>query len=262
MKLVVVGAGKMAGAILEGAQAQGVLDASETGIYHPHQQRRDALAERFGVAAVNDDGVHHAERVLIGVKPQAFDRVAPVIAKPTGSYISIMAGVTAETIAKRLGSGRVVRAMPNLGARVGAATTALSALPNATEDDRGFAQRLFRAIGTVHELPESQFDAFTGLAGSGPAYAALVAEALADGGVRSGFNRDMAKTLAREVLLATAKLLESSGPADLKDEVASANGTAIAGVRQLERLGMRYALMSAVEEATQRARELSGKDDD
>ena len=97
----------------------------------------------------------------------------------------------------------------------------------------------------------------TGMAGSGPAYAAVMAEALADGGVRVGLDRRLARDLARQVLLATARLLETRHASELKDEVSSAGGTAIAGVRTLERHRLRFALIDAIEEATKRAGELS-----
>lgn len=257
MKLALVGAGKMGGAVLTGALHAGVVSADEVGIYHPDEARRVGLAERFGARPLTDDDIHHAERVLIAVKPQSFDEVAPLIARRSAAYISLMAGVSAETVARRVGSSRVVRAMPNLGARVGLSATALAHLPQATEEDVRVADRLFCAVGTVYRIPERLFDAFTGLAGSGPAFAAVFCEALADGGVRVGFSREVAQDLARQVLLASAALLETSATGSLKDEVASAGGTAIAGVMALEQYGLRYAAMRAVEDAAERARELS-----
>jgi pyrroline-5-carboxylate reductase len=257
MKLAIVGAGKMGGAVLTGALKAGILQEAEVGIYHPDETRRCALAARYGVEALGDEGIHRAERVLIAVKPQSFDAVAPLIANRKGSYISLMAGVSAEAIARRVGSSRVVRAMPNLGARIGLSATALASLPQVGRDDLEVARELFAAVGTVYEVAEGLFDAFTGLAGSGPAFAAVFAEALADGGVRAGFDRRLAQDLARQVLLATAKLLENDHPAALKDEVASAGGTAIAGVLQLEAHGLRFAAMRAVEEAGLRAAVLS-----
>lgn len=261
VRLAIVGAGKMGGAVLAGAVRAGLLQATEVGIYHPEAERRAALAARFGAIALDDDGVHRAERVLVSVKPQSFEAVAPLIAQRQGSYLSLMAGVTTATLAKRLGSRRVVRAMPNLGAAVGASATALAWHIESEHDDRDFARRLFQAVGVVHEVPEQLFDAYTGLAGSGPAFAAVLAEAMADGGVRVGLSRSTARELAREVLRATARLLETKGPADLKDEVASPGGTAIAGVRALERHRVRFAVMDAIEEATDRARVLSKNGD-
>ena len=261
MKLAIVGAGKMGGAVLLGALRAHVLSAGDVGIYHPDEARRGALAEHYGVTALTDDEIHRAERVLIAVKPQRFDEVAPLIARRNASYISLMAGVSAATIARRVGSSRVVRAMPNLGASVGKSATALASLPQATAEDVELAETLFRAVGTVYKISEELFDAFTGLAGSGPAFAAVFCEALADGGVRVGFGRDVARDLARQVLLAAATLLEDKTPASLKDEVSSAGGTAITGVMALERHGLRFAAMKAVEDAAARAAALSKEDD-
>ena len=257
MKLAIVGAGKMGGAVLTGALGAKMLKPDEVGIYHPDPGRRTELATHYGVAELDDDDVHRAERLLIAVKPQSFDAVAPLIAQRNACYLSIMAGVPARAIARRVGSQRVIRAMPNLGARVGLSATALAHLPESQPEDVLFAEELFGAVGSVYPIPERLFDAFTGLAGSGPAFAAVVAEAIADGGVRVGFSRDTARELTRQVLLATTRLLEDQNPAELKDEVASAGGTAIAGVRTLERHRLRFALMDAIEQAAERASELS-----
>ncbi len=261
MRLAIVGAGKMGGAVLTGALQVGVVQHEDVGIYHPDETRCQQLAARYQVAALSDNDIHHAERVLIGVKPQAFESVAPLIAQRGGAYISLMAGVSAETIAKRVGSQRVVRAMPNLGASIGMSATALTNLPQATQEDVQFAEALFQAIGSVYPIAERLFDAFTGLAGSGPAFVGVLAEALADGGVRVGFSRDVANDLTRQLLLATAHLLEQKDPAAIKNEVASAGGTAITGVMALEANGVRYALMQAVEQASNRATELRKADD-
>ncbi|HKI57006.1 MAG TPA: pyrroline-5-carboxylate reductase [Trueperaceae bacterium] len=260
VRLAIVGAGKMGGAVLHGALRAGVLTPEEIGIYHPDPQRLAELSEHYGVAGLDDDALHHAERVLLSVKPQSFDSVAPLVAQRNASFLSIMAGVTSRTIARRVGSQRVIRAMPNLGASIRASATALAALPEATAEDLAMARTLFGAVGKVYDVREALFDAFTGLAGSGPAFVAVVAEALADGGVRTGLDRTTAQDLARQVLLATARLLEDKGPSELKDEVASAGGTAIAGVRTLERHRLRFALIDAVEQASERAAELSRED--
>lgn len=258
-RIVFVGAGRMGGAVLQGALAAGALKQDEVAIFHPNPRRLAELTERFGVAGVDDAGLHDAQHVLLAVKPQSFAKVAPIVAQRHASFISLMAGVTAETIARRVGSMRVIRAMPNLGAGLGVAATALTWLPEATGDDVALARRLFGSVGRVYDLREELFDAFTGMAGSGPAYVAVMAEALADGGVRVGLDRSLARDVARQVLLASAKLLETRHPSELKDEVSSAGGTAIAGVRTLERHRLRFALIDAIEEATRRAGELSGE---
>ena len=95
MKLAIVGAGKMGGAILTGALSAGVVAPEDVGIYHPDPQRREELAAHFGVGGLDDDGVHHAERLLIAVKPQSFTEVAPLVARRGAAFISLMAGVQA-----------------------------------------------------------------------------------------------------------------------------------------------------------------------
>lgn len=258
MKIALVGAGKMGGAILEGIMSNQLYPVEDIGIYEVNTQRSQVLQQRFGIQVLDDNSIHQAERVVIAVKPQNFRQIAPLIAGRNSSYISIMAGVSANTIADSVASRRVIRVMPNLGARVGLSSTALSHLSEASQEDIEIATRLFESIGSVHPMSEHLLDAFTGLSGSGPAFAALFAEALADGGVRCGLSRGVARDLARQVLLASAELLKDSKPADLKDEVSSAGGTSIAGVRALEQHGLRFAVISAVEAATQRAQALSG----
>jgi len=257
LKLVIVGAGRMGGAVLQGALGAGLLRPEDVAIYHPNERRGAELAERHGVAWVGDEGLKRADYVLLAVKPQSFARVAPLVARRDAAFVSLMAGVPSKRIAERVGSRRVIRAMPNLGASLGVSATAISALPEATPEDVAMARSLFGAVGSVYDVREEHFDAFTGMAGSGPAFIALVAEALADGGVRVGLDRTLARDLARQVLLAAARLLETRHPSELKDEVSSAGGTAIAGVRTLERHRLRFALIDAVEEATKRAGELS-----
>lgn len=261
MKLALVGAGKMGNAVIRGAIRAGLLQPEDVGVYHPDPNRRATLAAIHSAVPVDLDAVQAAERVLIAVKPQSFLQVAPTIARAGGSFISLMAGVTTGRMASRLASKRVVRAMPNLGASVGASATALAWHPEAPQGDQDFARALFEAVGNVYEVPESLFDAATGLAASGPAFVALFAEALADAGVRVGFGRDLARELSRQVLVASAKLLEAKHAGELKDEVASAGGTAIAGIRAMERHRVRFAVMDAIEEATARANALSGSDD-
>lgn len=260
LRMVLVGAGRMGGAVLQGALQAGVLNPNEVGIFHPNPRRLAELAERFGVQGVDDAQLRRAPQVLLAVKPQLFADVAPLVAQRAALFISLMAGVSAETISRRVGSKRVVRAMPNLGASLGVSATALAWLPEANNEDVAAARSLFGSVGTVYDIREELFDAFTGMAGSGPAYAALVAEAMADGGVRVGLDRRLARDLARQVLLASARLLETRHPSELKDEVSSAGGTAIAGVRTLERHRLRFALIDAIEEATRRAGELSSNE--
>src|SRR5690606_27069355 len=142
LKLVIVGAGRMGGAVLQGAVAAGVLSADEVAIYHPNERRGSELSERFGVQHVADSRLSRAAGVLLAVKPQSFKRAAPVVARRDASFVSLRAGVPARHIAERVGSRRVIRAMPNLGAALGVSATALAALPEATPEDVAMARSL------------------------------------------------------------------------------------------------------------------------
>jgi pyrroline-5-carboxylate reductase len=148
--------------------------------------------------------------------------------------------------------------MPNTPCLVQASASAWCRGTRATDTDAQWTQQLLGAVGLALELPESQLDAVTGLSGSGPAFACLMIEALADGGVLAGLPRDVAQRLAAQTLLGTARMVLETGkhPGALKDAVASPAGTTIAGLHELERAGVRGALMNAVSAAARRAKEL------
>jgi pyrroline-5-carboxylate reductase len=173
--------------------------------------------------------------------------------------LSVAAGVTTRAIESAAGRPLpVVRAMPNTPALVGAGASAISAGSTAGEEELAWAEEILGAVGVVVRVPESALDAVTGLSGSGPAYVFLVAEAMAEAGVLGGLPRDVAETLAFQTLLGSARLLIDSGdtPAALRAAVTSPGGTTAAGLRELERHGVRAAFLDAVMAATERSREL------
>lgn len=262
-----IGCGAMARALAGGLLAAGIASDRIRGA-DPFEAQRKAFEEELGVPAVADNAavVAASDVVVIAVKPNA---VAPVLRGladgsdlTTPVWISIAAGTTLATIGEGLPSGaRVIRAMPNTPALVGAGATAFTPNPSAVDDDLDAARALFEAVGTVWQAPnESMLDAVTGLSGSGPAYVFLLLEALADAGVRVGLPRDAAHALACQTVYGATKLAIDSGrhPAALKDQVTSPGGTTIAGLEQLEAGGVRSAVYRAVAAATARSRELSG----
>ncbi len=259
MKLAMIGVGKMVAAILEGVLAAQLLEPEDIGIVAGASRRAQEVAEQFGVQVLARSELRGAERVMICVQPKAFSSVCEWAAHSGGAYISIMAGVPLSTLALRLGSRRAVRVMPNLAATIHKSATAICATPEANESgDLAFADALFRAVGDVYALPEHLFNTFTGMVGSGPAYAAIFAEALADGGVRMGLDRKLAIELAGKLLISTGELLlRRVHPSILKDEVASPGGTTVAGIAEIERYTFRAALIEAVRAATMRGAELA-----
>jgi pyrroline-5-carboxylate reductase len=150
--------------------------------------------------------------------------------------------------------------MPNTPALVGAGAAAICPGSAAGEEDLAWAEEVLGAVGVVVRVPEKDLDTVTGLSGSGPAYVFLVAEAMAEAGVLGGLPRDVAETLAFQTLLGSAQLLVDRGtsPAALRAAVTSPGGTTAAGLRELERHGVRAAFLDAVMAAAERSHELGG----
>tara|TARA_Y100001968_G_C19253755_1_gene665721 strand:+ start:196 stop:984 length:789 start_codon:yes stop_codon:yes gene_type:complete len=173
--------------------------------------------------------------------------------------ISVLAGVTIKKLQQMFPGHVCVRAVPNAPVIVRAGLTGLSWGDGVTTDQRSSVKKIFDPISEVLELPEKQLDAFLALTSSGPAYLAVIAEALADGAVAAGLSRSLAHHLSHRTLAGTALLLKEKGlhPAQLKDMVASPGGTTITALRHLEMGGVRSALIEAVVAAAERSRELS-----
>jgi len=262
-KIGVLGAGNMAGALIRGLLTAGTVTAENLRASDPREARLLELSEAHGVETTtfNDALVRWADVVVIAVKPQVLPSVLEQVGGELGGklLISIAAGVTTESLAALTARGtRIIRTMPNTAAMALAGATALAAGPNASAHDMALGRELFDAVGRTVVVSEALLDAVTGLSGSGPAYVMLFIEGLADGGVKAGLPRDVALTLAAQTVYGAAKLLVEQGehPARLKDMVTSPGGTTIAGVAELERVGIRHACISAVAAATQRSVEL------
>jgi pyrroline-5-carboxylate reductase len=259
-----IGAGNMAEALIRGLVRGGHIAADRITASAPRRERLDELSAAYAIAVTSDNRevARRAELVVLSVKPQILDKVLREVGdqlRPGALVISIAAGVDTETIEAAVTDGvRVIRAMPNTPALVGAGATAISAGRHASEADLATARAVFDAVGITVTLDESHLDAVTGLSGSGPAYIFLILEALADAGVKVGLSRRNAQRLAAQTVMGSAKLLLETDehPGKLKDMVTSPGGTAIAGLHTLEEGGLRTTLINAVETATKRAREL------
>jgi pyrroline-5-carboxylate reductase len=259
-----VGAGNMAEAMIRGLVRGGHVTADKIAASAPRRERLDELAKHYGIVTTTDNR-EIAQRcgiVVLSVKPQIADKVLREIGDQLHAgtlVVSICAGIDTAAIEEAVAAGvRVVRAMPNTPALVGAGATAISAGKLASEADLATARALFDAVGITVVLDETHLDAVTGLSGSGPAYIFLILEALADAGVKVGLSRRNALQLAAQTVMGSAKLLLETDehPGKLKDMVTSPGGTAIAGLHTLEQGGLRTTLINAVETATKRAREL------
>ena len=259
-KIAVIGAGNMGGALMAGWIRSGEIAPENITAVDLIAEVLDQRRRELGVQVAGDarEVVGHQDIVVLGVKPQFWKQTVVGfrdLLHGDQVIISFMAGVRIAALEAELGSLPVIRAMPNVLAQVGAAGSGICAGAHVGEDHLSLALSLFNAVGAAVVVSESQMDAVTGLAGSGPAYVYAVIDALADGGVRSGLSKDMALTLATQTVLGAARMVAESGdhPAILKDQVTSAGGTTIAGLHALEQGGLRAALMDAVLAATERS---------
>lgn len=267
----VVGLGRMAQALLLPLIASGQVPAAAVRAVVGTAASAARLAAQHGLAVVTDPTeAWQAPVVLLAVKPQllaaaveAAPGVSPGGASAVGGerplLISVLAGVTLARLQALFPAHRIVRAVPNTPALVRQGLTGLAWGEGIPAEQQLWVRQLFAQVGEVLDLPESQLDAFLALTSSGPAYVALVAEAMADGAVAAGLPRALALRLAHRTLAGTAALLQEQElhPAQLKDMVASPGGTTIAGLRQLERAGVRSALIEAVVAAAERSRQLA-----
>ena len=259
-----LGAGQMAEAFVRGLLGAGLLEPSAVWVSDVRPGRADQLAQQLGVhaASSNPQAVQSVEVVLLSVKPQDVPGLLAEVGADIRAdqlVVSIAAGVTVASLERHLPHHPpVIRVMPNTPALVQAGMAVLAPGQRATREHEALALRLFGALGRAIVLPERHLDAVTALSGSGPAYLAVVAEALSDAGVRVGLPRDVAHLLAAQTMLGTGRLLADTGmhPALLKEAVTSPGGTSIAGVHAMERGGIRALLMDAIVAATERSAEL------
>jgi pyrroline-5-carboxylate reductase len=269
----VIGLGRMAQALLFPLMASGLLPRERVQAVVASDASAQRLAAAHPGLAVGTDAAAawRADALLLAVKPQqlaALAATAPATEAGTeaaaeGSIqppllISVLAGVTLGRLQALFPGRRIVRAVPNTPCLVGAGLCGLAWGEGVSEAQRRWVQQLFAQVAEVVELPEPQLDAFLALTSSGPAFVALVSEAMADGAVAAGLPRALAQHLAHRTLAGTAALLHEQDlhPGQLKDMVSSPGGTTIAGLRRLEAGGVRSALLEAVLAAAERSREL------
>lgn len=263
MKVGIIGCGKMAQALAAGLCACQPGPFSLLLVNDVDESRTSLFGKEFGAqSAQQQELVSQSDVVILSVKP---NQVAEVLNHTFHSWyagqivISIAAGLTIDYLQKRLPPGvLVVRAMPNLPALIGEGIAAISTGPGIQDEDISKVEVLLRGMGSLLRIDESQMDAVTAVSGSGPAYIMLVAEAMIEAAVHIGLDWNSARKLVIATMLGSTRMLEITGqhPAELKNQVSSPGGTTIAGLRQLEEMGLRTAFFNAVERAYLRAIQL------
>lgn len=254
----------MASALASGLVHAGIASGGDVIASDVSSAARTAFAEVVGARTTgfNPDVANFATVLVLAVKPDQVNDVLVELSPHLNDQhliVSIAAGVTLARMESSLPPGaRVVRVMPNTPALVRASASAFALGRTATAEDSQIVSRLFSSVGVALQVKESLLDAVTGLSGSGPAYVYLMIEALSDGGVAAGLPREVATKLAAQTLLGAAKMALETGlhPGALKDMVTSPGGTTIEGIHELEKAGLRAALMNAVRAAADKSKRL------
>jgi pyrroline-5-carboxylate reductase len=261
-RLAILGTGKIGESLLAGLLSSGWNDVVATA---RRQERADELRERYGVDATleNARAIAGADVVVIAVKPQdmasLLGEIGPLVA-PDQTVLSVAAAVTTRQIEEHLAQDvPVVRAMPNAPSTVHEGIAGLCAGAHSADEHLERAEEVLSHLGRVVRLPESALDAVTAVSGSGPAYFALLAEAMIEAGILLGLSREVSTQLVVQTMLGTAKLLrdEKIHPVDLREAVTSPGGTTIRAIRVLEQEGVRAAFLNAIQAAMERSQELA-----
>jgi pyrroline-5-carboxylate reductase len=260
--IAVLGAGKIGEALLSGLLTGG-RRVDQLMFTERHPERSAELTTRYGVRAVDvPTAAKEAAVLVVAVKPQdiepLLDELAPH-ANGNTLIVSLCAGLPTALYERRLSDGvPVVRVMPNTPMVVGEAMSAISPGRHATNAHLAVVEELLSVVGMVVRVPESQQDAVTALSGSGPAYFFYLVEAMIDAGILLGLPRAVAEKLIIQSAVGAAAMLAKTGehPVILREAVTSPAGTTIMAIRELEKHGVRAALLAAIEAARDRSEEL------
>jgi pyrroline-5-carboxylate reductase len=266
VKLAFVGGGMMGEAIIAGVLRNQIASAGDIVVCEIVPERRQYLSDTHGVTVSENasEAAGHGDIVVLAVKPQEFASAGKALKGNLGgnqTVMSIMAGVTIDSISSAAGHDAVIRAIPNTPAQIGEGMTVWTATPGVSEGARKEVSRILSVLGReIYVSDEKYIDMATAVSSSGPAYVFLVIEAMIDAAVHIGLRRDMATPMVLQTVLGSARYAQETGrhPADLRNQVTSPGGTTTEGLLALEEAGLRAAFMDAIEAAYQKAQQLGG----
>ena len=264
MKIGFIGLGNMAKAMIGGMLSRGIARPEDLLGSAKTEETRKAVREKYGIEVLEDNAAvaKVSDVLILAVKPQMFEAVIPQIKEKVSEntlIVSIAAGKSIAQIEEAFGrSLKLVRCMPNTPAMVGEGCSGVCRSDKVTEEEMAKCMELISSFGLAEEVPEKLMDAVVGVSGSSPAFVFMFLEALADGAVKAGMPRKQAYRFAAQTVLGSAKLMLETGkhPGELKDMVCSPGGTTIEGVQVLEEMGLRSALMNAVEACVEKSRNM------
>ena len=263
-KIGLAGAGNMGSAVFEGLLRKSMISAAQVWVYDTLTDRKESFAREWKAKTAQSipELAGKTRLILLAFKPQDLPASAADFKRgltESHTVISILAGISIEVLRKQLGDKpRIVRAMPNLGAKVGAGITAVTGGDQQSLEEAEF---IFSGCGLTLRLEEAYFDCVTALSGSGPAYYFLLMEMMAAEGVRAGLTPAQAKMLAVQTAAGAGLLAASSSeePAVLREKVTSKGGTTEAALGVLEQAKIRDIFHSAIQAAVERGRKLGGR---
>ncbi len=260
-----IGAGKMAEALIGGLLAKEVFTREEIAACAPSEGTRRHIGDTYGVAVYPRaaDIVPLADILVLAVKPKQVDGLFTeegVTIGPGKTVLSLVAGLSISRLKSYVPDGKIVRVMPNHCCMVLEGAMGYTCDDSMDGDERSEMARILGSVGLAVEVQEAYMDAITGIAGSSPAFMYLVIDAMADAGVLNGLSRRDSIELAAQSMLGAAKMVLETGkhPDILRDEVCSPGGTTIEGVRTLEDMGLRSAVIAAVDNTITKSRRMSG----
>ena len=263
--IAILGGGRIGESLLSGLLSSGWRKPGDIVVTGRRQERLDELGERYGVRTTlsNADAIEAASFVVIAVKPQDFDVLLGEIGgllTPEQTVLSVAAAIPTAAIEARIADRiPVVRAMPNAPAIVHEGIAGICAGAHADDTHLALAEEVLAHLGAVVRVSELYMDAVTAVSGSGPAYFALLAEAMIEAGILLGLSREISTQLVVQTMLGTAVLLrdENMHPVELREAVTSPGGTTIRAIRELEQAGVRAAFLNAIQAAMERSKELA-----
>jgi pyrroline-5-carboxylate reductase len=261
--VAVLGAGKIGEALLSGLLHSG-RRVDDLMFSERHSERSAELTARYGLRSVDiATAAKDADVIIVAVKPQDIEpllaEIGPLVSAEQ-TVLTVAAAIPTAYIEARIADGvPVVRAMPNSPSTVHEGMAGIASGAHAGESQLALAEEVLTHLGRVVRVPESAMDAITAVSGSGPAYFALLAEAMIEAGILLGLSREISTELVIQTMFGTAKLLrdEEMHPVELREMVTSPGGTTIRAIRELERAGVRAAFLNAIQAAMERSQELA-----
>ena len=258
MQITIIGCGNMGSAL-----AQRLSQAHQLFLYDHNEKKADLLGQNGYGKACKDilEALRSSEMVILAIKPQSIKQVAERIRahlRENQMIISLLAGTTIGALRQYFSNVQIVRMMPNLPLIFGEGVIGLSG-ENIMDKDKEHVTRTFVSLGKIYWMPEEKIDALTALSGSGPAFFFAIVEAMIDAGIAMGFTSTDAQNVIYQMLRGSLTLLEqtSKHPGELKWQIASPQGTTIAGLKRLEELALRGGIMNTFLAAYERVNKLS-----